>query len=94
MAVTSAAGGPQTATREPSASRASMIGSVFGSSPSGRVIWIAARAHRLGRQLRRLQSRHPAASLNEDGPRLVDHQLRPLVVVEGCFEPQAGTRAR
>ena len=44
MAVTGAAGGLQTATREPSASRASMIGSVFGSSPSGRAIWIAARA--------------------------------------------------
>ena len=44
MAVASAAGGLHTATREPSARRASMIGSVAGSSPSGRAIWIAARA--------------------------------------------------
>ena len=44
IAVVGAAGGLHTATREPSASRASMIGSVAGSSPSGRAIWIAARA--------------------------------------------------
>ena len=44
IAVVGTAGGLHTATHEPSASRASMIGSVAGSSPSGRAIWIAARA--------------------------------------------------
>ena len=39
-----AAGGPQMATREPSARRASMTGSASGSLPSGRAIWTAARA--------------------------------------------------
>ena len=37
------AGGTQTATREPSASRASMVGVLTGSSDSGRQIWRAAR---------------------------------------------------
>ena len=44
IAVVGTAGGLHTATHEPSASRAPMIGSVAGSSPSGRAIWIAARA--------------------------------------------------
>ena len=43
MATWGLAGGVQMATREPSSSRASRMGRVAGSSPSGRAMWIAAR---------------------------------------------------
>ena len=44
IAAFGAAGGLQMATRDPSASRASMMGSASGSLRSGRAIWTAARA--------------------------------------------------
>ena len=43
MATWGLAGGVQMATREPSSSRASRMGRVAGSSPSGLAMWIAAR---------------------------------------------------
>ena len=58
--------GLHAATREPSASRASMIGSVFGSSPRGAGDLDRGPRHRLRGQRRSLQRADAAGALDED----------------------------
>ena len=62
IAAFGAADGPQMATRDPSKSRASMVGVVAGSSRRGRAIWIGARATTAAVIAGTGEGRHPPAS--------------------------------
>ena len=85
IAVAGVAGGLHTATREPSASRASMSGRSPGPRPAAGDLDRGPR-HRLGRQRRGVQRRHAPAALDEARGRTVDHHLGDRLVVERAFE--------
>ncbi len=82
MATSGLAGGVQMATRDPSASRASRIGRVAGSSPSGRAMWIAARwSHAAVSSGASWGSSFPAA-FDPDVVGAVDHEFGDLRILE------------
>ena len=81
------AGGVQMATREPSSSRASRMGRVAGSSPSGLRDVDRRPVERGGGESRCLDGLELAAAFDPDVAGPVDHELGDLRVLEHGLEP-------
>ena len=87
MATCGEAGGTQMATREPSSSRASRMGTTAGSRPSGRAIWMAARSRAALPRAGRIVPPDGPAAFDPHVLRAVNHDLAHVGIVQHRFQP-------